>query len=78
MTDWRATRFEQAMRDGVTAAGFYAHAQPSGQVLGAMLDGLEAAGLLLTDAKVDDLAASVAPYGADASDAVRTWAGCSR
>jgi hypothetical protein len=76
--DWRATKFEQAIRDGITAAGFYAHAQPSGKEIAAMLDGLDAAGLLLTDSRVDDLAAAVAPYGAEASHAVRTWAGGSR
>jgi hypothetical protein len=33
MTDFRATQFEQAALEGVTATGIYNHAQPAGQTL---------------------------------------------
>jgi len=57
--DWRGTPFAKAVDDGCAKAGIYGHARPYGPdgiILNALLDGLDAAGLLLTDERLDEIA----------------------
>lgn len=67
--DWRNTKFESAARARLELT------RKSTDVfwvqLHETLDALSDAGLLLTDARILDLASSVAPWGQSACEAVR-------
>lgn len=54
--DWRATRFEQAANDGLAASPWE---RISSKQTCAILDGLDAAGLLLTPERLDEIARSI-------------------
>lgn len=54
--DWAGTAFEQAVRDGIAADGL---AQGTWPLIKAALDGLDAAGLLLTPDQLDEIASRI-------------------
>ncbi len=51
--------FEQAAQAGLAKAGIYPHAHPGSLVMTAILSGLEEAGLLVTEARLEEIAAVV-------------------